>query len=71
MPVDDIEDAECLIRFAQEEDGLAETIAYRGTSFITDHLTMGNVTHYWFSLLRQYSSLLAWLPERDPRFILV
>jgi len=65
----DLSDVEELVDFALANDHHARQIAERGFAFIRDHLTMDDVTRYWFDTLSLYSSLLDYKPKRDTSLI--
>jgi len=63
------EEIEELLLFAKENDAFAKKIAQQGFDFITNHLRMEDVSCYWKNLLKSYSRLLKFKPERNTKFI--
>eukprot|EP00052_Salpingoeca_macrocollata_P015190 m.120611 g.120611 ORF g.120611 m.120611 type:complete len:382 (+) comp19592_c0_seq2:344-1489(+) len=65
----DLSDAEELLRFAKDNDDIAQSIAQRGHDFILNHLRMEDVQAYWLSLLQGYSRLLTYVPVKDDSLV--
>ncbi|XP_031343863.1 O-glucosyltransferase rumi homolog isoform X2 [Photinus pyralis] len=58
-----------LIKFVQENDDIARSIAENGFNFIWNHLTIKDVICYWRNLLRKYAKLLKYKPKLDKNLI--
>lgn len=65
------DELEALIRFFQEHDDLARSIAERGYEQIWNNLRMKDVECYWRKLLKRYGKLIRYSVERDPSLIQV
>jgi len=65
----DLSDALELLEFALAKDHEIHTIAENGYKFIKEHLTMDDVTRYWYELLTEYAKLLKYTPTLDPELM--
>ncbi|KAJ8047044.1 Protein O-glucosyltransferase 1 [Holothuria leucospilota] len=66
-----LENVKELIEFAMENEDVSKAIAQRGRDFIWNHLKLDEVECYWLKLLKSYSKLLTYKPQRDKSLIAI
>ena len=67
----ELKEVQDLMKFLQENDELARTIAENGRKFIEEHLRMEDIVNYWQRMLLKYSEFLSWEIVRNENYILI
>lgn len=63
------EDIKELIEFFDSHQDLAQEIAKNGYDFIWNNLQMKHIDCFWLNLLRRYTKILKYKPERDESLV--